>query len=153
MYIISNNTVNNQEEKGRGVFLSIFSGMTWTQNQDKFGVWDASGSTKTTDMYCEVKSRAIKSNEFYTTFLEVKKYNHLMNLADLSPTGKAFYFVTFTDGVSYLYDLKKIENIEIFRDQRLMKEVTLEGQTKMVMKDIYAIPLYAKMPGVIKYKS
>ena len=151
MYIISNNTVNNQEQKGRAVFLSNFTGTTWTTLEDKFAVCDLTGHTSC-DIFIEIKYRDLKSTSYNTTFLEVKKYNHLMEYANLTSNGRAFYFVTFTDGVSYLYDLKKIENIEIFRDQRLMKEVTLEGQSKMVMKDIYDIPLYSKMPGVKKYK-
>lgn len=150
MYIASNESIQKQEEIGRGVFLSLFSGLNWTESTDRFAMWDISGSTKNIDLYGEVKARNLKSNDYPTTFLEVKKYDALMELANRTKTGRAFYFVTFNDGTAYRYDLKKID-VEMYRDKRQMKEVTLEGQTKMVMKDIYDLPLWHKMNGVDRY--
>lgn len=150
MYIASNESVEKQEQIGRGVFLSLFSHLEWTESPDRFSSWDISGSTKNIDLYGEIKTRNLKANDFPTTFLECKKYDALMELANRTKTGRAFYFVTFADGTAYRYDLKKID-VERYRNQRLMKEVTLEGQQKMVMKDIYELPLWHKMVGVERY--
>jgi hypothetical protein len=151
MYIVSDQSIANQEEMGRSVFLSIQTGITWTESQDKYTVWDFSGGTRT-QRFIEVKARKLKSNDFGTTYMQVDKYNNLMDLANLTSNGRAYYFVTYLDGKSYMYDLKNIPNIEMYRSQRLMKEVSLEGQTKMVMKDIYDLPLWNKLPGLKIYK-
>ena len=151
MYIISNKGVSQQEAIGRNQFLSIQTGMTWTESQDKFTVWDFSGGTMT-HRYVEVKARKIKSNDFSTTYMQVDKYDNLMDLANLTSNGRSYYFVRYLDGKSYLYDLKKIQNIELYRSQRLMNEVSLEGQTIKVMKDVYELPLWRKLPGLTIYK-
>jgi len=156
MYIVSNNAIANQEAKGREKFTLQHPHNNWVENTEKFGFWDFSGSTVgkgctiPTDKYIEVKGREIKSTSYSTSFLEVKKYNQLMALANQTTTGKAFYFVSYTDNVSILFDLKKIKNIEQYWDKRWMKEVTLEGQTKTVEKEIYDLPLSL---AVKKYKS
>jgi len=72
-----------------------------------------------------------------------------MVLAKQTQTGKAFYFVTFTDNTALLFDLTNIKNIGRFKETKLMKEVTLEGQTKTILKEIYDLPLGL---AVKKYK-
>lgn len=121
MYIISNSTVSNQENLGRNICTGIFTGMTWTPMQLKFDICDLSGNTSNTnnvvikksnvDVYIEINVRNLKSTTYNTTFLEVKKHDHLTNLANY-PNSKAFYFVAFTDGIAYLFDLKAIKNLD-----------------------------------------
>lgn len=147
MYIVSNQAIATQEAIGRQIFVLQHPGNQWVNNNEKFGQWDVSGSTKSnsatapSDKYIEIKARQIRSSDYLSTFLEVKKYDQLMALAIQTKTGKAFYFVTFTDNTALLFDLKNIRNIEKFKETRLMKEVTLEGQTKLVEKEIYDLPL------------
>ena len=159
MYIVSDQNIQKQESKGRDIYLQLHPNMSWTTNQDKFGLWDLSGNTSCTsnriiknsnvDMYGEVKVRNLSSTSYSTTFLEVKKYYHLMDLANLTDNGKAFYFVAFSDATAALFDLKTIDNIDQYWTKRWMKEVTLEGQTKSVEKEIYDLPLSL---AVKKYK-
>lgn len=161
MYIVSNEKIEEQEEKGRVPFIQIFSGITWFQCQDKFGVVDLTGNTSNPanavvkdtnqNIFIEAKARKIESTDFYSTFLECKKYDHLMHFANLTDNGKAFYFVTYTDNVAYMFDVKEID-VEKYRAKRWMKEVSLEGQTIQVQKDVYELPLNRKMKGVTKYK-
>lgn len=147
MYIVSNQAVANQEAKGREIFLNQHPHNQWVENTEKFGSWDLSGSTRSniavnfSNNYIEIKARNIKSTDFFSTFLEVKKYNQLMALANQTPTGKAFYFVTFTDNVSFIFDLKNIKDLYKYKEKKWMREVTLEGQTKTVQKEIYDLPL------------
>lgn len=159
MYIISDKKIEEQEAKVRTQFIQIFSGMTWYQYEDKFDVVDLSGNTSNSanavvkdsniDIYIEGKARKIESTDYYSTFMECKKYDHLMSLANQKSNGKAFYFVTFTDNVAYLFDLKNIE-VELYRTKRLMKEVSMEGQTIQILKDVYELPLDRKMKGVTR---
>jgi|GEM_PF-2400346 hypothetical protein len=161
MYIVSDESINQQEAKGRAPFIQIFSGITWYECQDKYEVVDLTGNTSNSanaivkdtdqDIYIEAKARQIKSNDFLSTFLECKKYIHLMQLANQTANGKAFYFVTFTDNVAYLFDLKNIA-VEKYRTKRLMKEVSMEGQTIQILKDVYELPLDRKMKGVTRYR-
>jgi len=142
MYIINDDIINQQEQKGRAVFLSIHSGMTWTTSTNKYDVWDVSGSTRNTDMFVEIKDREIKSTIYPTTFLQVDKYNNLMQLpASSQKKAKAFYFVNYTDGRSYVFDLANIDNIDQYRSKRWMKDVSLENQDLMIEKEIYELPL------------
>lgn len=150
MYIISNQVINQQEQKGRDQFLSFHSGSTanWVAMENKYDVCDITGKTNC-EIFIEIKARDIRSTTYSTTFLEVKKYNHLMDFAHSTSTGKAYYFVTFTDSVAVLFDLTKIKNFQQYYDRRWMKEVSLEGQTKMVEKEIYDLPIKL---AVKKYK-
>jgi hypothetical protein len=151
MYIISDAEVADQEDKGRNIYQNIFSGMSWTNNTVKFGKWDMSGNTSChynkvvkdcdRDYYSEVKLRNFIASTYATTFLEVKKYNSLIELANLTPTGRAFFFVAFTDDKAVLFDLLKIENIGQYETMRLCKEITLGNQTKKVWKPVYELPM------------
>lgn len=151
MYIISNTAVSSQEQKGRDIYKSIFTGMTWTPMVEKYDRFDLSGNTSSThnaiikksnvNQYVEVKVRNLRSTDYTTTFLESKKHFDLMYYANQTTTGKAFYFVAFNDATALLFDLKGIKNIEQYKVTRSMREVTLENQTKVVDKEIYDLPL------------
>jgi hypothetical protein len=158
MYNI-NTAIQKQEDLGRSIFTSTFPSMKWVENTDTFGRWDMSGSTKSTydaslapkksvDMYAEIKVRNLKSTDYSTTYLEKKKYDAMIELANQTATGKAFYFVAFTDDASYLFDLKNIE-VEKFQKSSWMKEKTFDQSTKYVEKQIYDLPLNL---AVRKYK-
>ena len=150
MYIVSNQEINKQEQKGRNQFLSFHSGSTanWVAMGNKYDVCDLTGKTEC-EIFIEIKAREIKSTSYSTTFLEAKKYNHLMDLANVTATGKAYYFVTYTDNVALLFNLTTIKNIQQNYDRRWMLEVTLEGQNTMVEKEIYDLPIAL---AVKKYK-
>jgi len=149
MYIVSDEKIEEQEQKGRAIYLSIFTGMTWHCSQSKYDTYDASGSTISKvdntqlDIFSEIKVREISSTDYYTSFLEVKKYASLIELTKSNPDvrAKAFYFVHYNDKVAYLFDLTAIKPDEYTAKWRLMKEVSLDGQTKMVEKLVYELPL------------
>lgn len=160
MYIVSDKKVKEQEDKGRAIFTTTFPLMQWTENENKYGSWDLSGSTANTynatlapakpiEMFAEIKVRNIESTKYPTTFLEQKKYDQLMNLANSTDTGKAFYFVSFADNISFLFDLNNI-SVKKYADVRWMKEVSMDDQDKIVEKTVYDLPLTT---AVKKYKS
>jgi hypothetical protein len=150
MYNI-NAAVQKQEDIGRSIFTSTFPLMRWTENTDIYGRWDVSGSTRSTyaaslvakksvDMYAEIKVRNLKSTDYNTTYLEKKKYDAMIDLANQTSTGKAFYFVSFTDDASYLFYLKNIE-VHKYQKSSWMKEKTYDQSSKYLEKLIYDLPL------------
>lgn len=149
MYIVDDEKIEKQEQKGRAIYLSIFTGMIWHCSLDKFDKYDASGSTiskldnNQLDIYSEIKVREISSTDYETSFLEVKKYASLIELtkskADVK--AKAFYFVHYLDKVAYLFDLSAIKTEQYTAKWRWMKEVSLDGQEKLVEKLVYELPL------------
>lgn len=136
--------VQQQENKGRQTFTTIFSGVTWTENPERYGIWDLSATTVSNKVYTEIKSRNISSKDFSTTFLEVKKYQNITDLAKANE-GKAFYFVTYSDDVSFLFDLSKLDLTEIPVKEIWMNNVTIGGTTPIhqVKKEVYDLPLTA----------
>ena len=142
MFIVNDQLTKKQEDKGRDIFLQLHPGMNWTESIAKFDVWDLKGSSSTTKMYVEIKNRWIKSTSYPTAFLEVKKYNNLRGIQDsLTERTKVFYFTSYTDSVSYLFDLTsmRLEDYPIYK--KWMKEVTLDNQEIMVEKEVYELPL------------
>jgi len=140
----------SQEEFGRAIYLQHHTGMEWTSNNDKYGVWDVSGTTaehtpfNQLDMYIEVKARDVKSSTYPTTFLEVKKCKALLIQAQNSPNrGKAFYFVTFTDGKSYLFDLTKMAKNGFKVTKTWMPKSTYQNNEYHIEKEIIELPLTA----------
>lgn len=139
--------VNEAEQKGRDKFISIHSGMTWTPYIDRYDPVDLSGATInkygiTVNMYNEVKSRNIKSTDFGTTFLEVKKLDKLLDIAKAN-NGKAFYFVTFIDGRSFLFDLTNVKQ-KYAVQQEWCNNITIgDNPTQKVLKDVIRLPLFA----------
>jgi hypothetical protein len=144
MFIVNDKLIKKQENKGRDIFLLCHPIIQWVENNEKFGIWDMCGTSDKSKMYVEIKNRGIKSTSYPTSFLELKKYKNLTDIASNS-TGKAkaFYFVSYTDNVSYLWDLTKLKVDELKIEKRLMKEVTLDNQNAMVMKEVIELPLTA----------
>lgn len=144
MYIVGDELIRKQENKGRDIFLTCNPSMKWTESQSKFDVWDLVGTKNDTKMYVEIKNREIMSTSYSTSFLELKKYKNLTELASNS-TGKSkvFYFVSYTDNVSYLFDLTKLKLDELIVEKRWMKEVTLDNRQEYVEKEVIELPLTA----------
>lgn len=144
MYIVDDELIRKQETKGRNIFLTCNPQMQWTESQSKFDVWDLVGEKNDTKMYVEIKNREIKSTSYSTSFLELKKFKNLTELAT-SSTGitKAFYFVSYTDNVSYLFDLTKLKLDQLKVEKRWMKEVTLDNRREYVEKEVIELPLTA----------
>lgn len=144
----NNNTaarVSEAEQIGRDKFIAIHSGMTWTPYEDRYDVVDLSGSTInkngiTINQFIEAKSRNIKSTQYNTTFLELNKLNNMLDYAK-SNGGKAFYFVTYTDGKSFLFDLTKVK--ERFGTKYIWcNDITIgDNPTQKIKKDIIELPL------------
>ena len=153
MFIVNDELIKKQEDKGRDIFFTCCPNMSWTENQDKFGIWDLKGNSESSEMYVEIKNRDIKSTSYSTSFLELKKYNNLLELANNSTSKtKVYYFVTYADNVSYLFDLTKLKMDQIQKSKIWMKEVSLAGQDKMVQKEVIELPLaVAKKKYTITY--
>ncbi|WP_316817303.1 hypothetical protein [Pedobacter nyackensis] len=136
-----------QEKYARDKFISIHSGSTWTEYEDRYAVVDLSGATTTSDgivknKFIETKGRNIPSNEYGTTFLELKKLDNMLDFAEIND-GKAFYFVTYTDGKSYLFDLTHVKEKYAIQ-QQWMNDVTIgDYTTQKVLKDVIHLPLFA----------
>jgi hypothetical protein len=132
--------VNAAEQIGRDKFISIHSGMTWFQNPDRYGVWDMSGTTTTAsgvvkNKFIEAKGRDITSSQYGTTFLELKKLDHLLDVAAAN-NAKAFYFVSYSDGKSFLFDLTNVKN-KYAVQQIWCNDVTIgDSPTKKILKDV-----------------
>ncbi|SDJ95261.1 hypothetical protein SAMN04487898_105137 [Pedobacter sp. ok626] len=141
---IYNNTatrVSEAEQIGRDKFISIHSGMTWTPMPDRYEVVDLSGATHI-NMYIEAKGRNIKSTDYGTTFLELKKLDNLLDIAKAN-NGKAFYFVTYIDGKSFLFDLTHVKE-KYSVQQQWMNDITIgDYATQKVLKDVIHLPLFA----------
>lgn len=142
MYNNSNNTaarVSQAEQIGRDKFINIHSGMTWAESIDRYGVWDLSGATITIKMYIEAKGRMISSTQYSTTFLELKKLDNMLDFAACNG-GKAFYFVTYTDGKSFLFDLTHVKD-RYTTQQIWCNDVTIgDYPTQKIKKDIIELP-------------
>ncbi|MEJ5962796.1 hypothetical protein [Pedobacter immunditicola] len=145
-----NQRILTQEEFGRAIYLQHHTGMQWITNNDKYGIWDISGSTaeyfpvNPLDYYVEVKARDVKSSTYPTTFLEVKKCKALLIQAQNSPNkGKAFYFVTFTDHKSYLFDLTKLWEKGFKTSEIYMPKSTFIDDEFWIKKQIIELPLTA----------
>jgi hypothetical protein len=138
--------VSEAEQIGRDKFISIHSGMTWTQYPDRYDVVDLSGATinkngVTVNMFIEAKGREIKSNKYVTTFLELKKLNNLLDIAKAND-GKAFYFVTYTDGKSYIFDLTNVKQ-KYAVQREWCNDITIGDQpTQKVLKEVIHLPLF-----------
>lgn len=138
--------VSAAEQKGRYKFISIHSGMTWTPYSDRYDVVDLSGATinkagVVKKKFIETKGRDIKSTEFGTTFLELKKLNNMLDFAEANG-GKAFYFVTYTDGKSFLFDLTNVK-AQYPVQQEWCNDITIgDNPTKKILKDVIHLPLF-----------
>jgi hypothetical protein len=144
MFIVNDELIKKQENKGRDIFLTCNPSMKWVESTSKFDVWDLVGENNNTKMYVEIKNRGIKSTSYSTSFLELKKYKNLNDVASNS-TGKAkaFYFVSYTDNISYLFDLTKLKLDELKVEKRWMLEVTLDNRQDYVEKEVIELPLTA----------
>lgn len=154
MYIVGDKEIKKQEDKGRDIFLICHPNMVWTENKEKFGVWDLRGESGKSRMYIEIKNRDIKSTSYTTTFLEKKKLDNLNELKVNGEKTKIYYFVTYSDNVSYLFDLTKLKPKQYTTSKIWMKEVTLDNQHKQVQKEVIELPLtVAKKKYTITYTS
>jgi hypothetical protein len=149
MYNNSKNTatrVSEAEQIGRDKFILIHSGNTWTPYVDRYAVVDLSGSTKNKNgdeinMFIEAKARDIKSTEFGTTFLELKKLDSMLEFATCNG-GKAYYFVTYIDGKSFLFDLTNVKSKYAIQ-QELCNDITIgDKPTQKILKDVIHLPLF-----------
>lgn len=144
MFIVGDKLIKKQENKGRDIFLTCNPSMKWVESTSKFDVWDLVGEKNDTKMYVEIKNREIKSTAYSTSFLELKKYKNLTELAsDSTGKAKAFYFVSYTDNVSYLWDLSKLKLDKLKIEKRWMLEVTLDHRQDYVVKEVIELPLTA----------
>ena len=144
MFIVGDALIKKQENKGRDIFLTCNPSMKWVESTSKFDVWDLVGSKNDTKMYVEIKNREIKSTSYSTSFLELKKYKNLTDIANTSSDkAKAFYFVSYTDNVSYLWDLSKLKLDKLKIEKRWMLEVTLDNRQDYVEKEVIELPLTA----------
>lgn len=145
----SNNTaarVAAAEDVGRSLFISIHSGITWTEMPDRYEIFDLSGTTTTSsgeviNMFIEAKGRNIKSTAYSTTFLELSKLNNLLDIAKAN-NGKSFYFVNYTDGKSFLFDLTNVKE-KYAVQKEWCNDITIgDNPTQKILKDVIHLPLF-----------
>jgi hypothetical protein len=144
MFIVGDELIKKQENKGRDIFLTCNPSMKWIESQSKFDVWDMYGLSDKSKMYVEIKNREIKSTSYLTSFLELKKFKNLTEMvSNSSEKTKVFYFVSYTDNVSYLFNLTKLKLDELKVEKRWMKEVTLDNRQEYIQKEVIELPLTA----------
>lgn len=103
---------DEKEKIGREKTLKLFGEkIQLYASLDRFAVWDLSGSTKyflntkQNDFYLEIKDRDIASDSYSTDFLELSKYQDLM---EFDNNADHYYLCFFMDDKARMYDLGQL---------------------------------------------
>ncbi|QEC78748.1 hypothetical protein [Mucilaginibacter ginsenosidivorax] len=128
-----------EEIKGRGYYISIFPKVhtDFSPVKDK-AVWDCSGSTLTTDWLGEIKIRYQNVDSFSTSFLEVKKYQALKELADKLDLTMCYINVYADATVTYNLSNLPIDSYEVTLEY--CPVATSEDARGYTFKDMINLP-------------
>nr|WP_320038869.1 hypothetical protein [uncultured Bacteroides sp.] len=139
----SQQEIELQEKKDRSITIELFNNLFTSINTDIRDI------TAHTDLFLtgytlshnkaynvEIKEREMYSNTFPDCYLELKKYQHLL---EDNYTHSMVYLCIYKDAI-LIWNLSNIDMKDVTLTKRWMKKSTFNGE-EMELKDVYLLPI------------
>lgn len=144
--------IKQDEKLGRDKFTVLNNKLKlaiYRESKERFSAWDISAHKKNSKglkraFIIEIKNREIPSNLYPTLFLEVQKYQRLIEtkdkVVDREPEAELLYINFLTDNKVVVFNLSKIDLTKVAITKRYAKcdDYDLEARC---LKDMYELPI------------
>lgn len=116
------------------------------RSADQFEVWDFSGVTQSLEaedksFFIEVKNRDIKSTTYDSIYMELSKFQSLIEVADSNDNADCFYLNFFTDNIALIFNLRKLRLCEVKFQSVITSKTTADNKERLVDKLMIALPV------------
>jgi hypothetical protein len=134
------------DEKGRIIFDAFCKQETWCKvnkyAKNDCAHWDISFYSGKTANIGEIKLRKYKSDDYGTWYLQVDKYDELVQLqSKLKAKGKdtkITYINIFQDNITVIWVLDNIDMLKL--EKKMIQLQKNDYEDELVWKQVYALP-------------